>query len=47
MLAVSPMVSTSRERWGWAQVASSRDEHSPRWISRGPSTYRREGSWRT
>lgn len=47
MFAVSPVSSTSRARYGRAQVPSSRDADSPRRIRRGPSAYRRLGCWRT
>src|SRR5690606_22917142 len=40
-------ISTSCARCGRAQVPSIRDALSPSPISRGPSAYRREGSWRT
>ncbi len=47
MFAVSPVSSTSRARWGLAQVPSSRDADSPSRMSRGPSAYRRFGCCRT
>ncbi len=46
-LAVSPVSRTSLARYGRSEVPSIWLEISPSRISRDPSVYRREASWRT